>query len=1226
MSALSRSQPLKSGFIVLHGNRSEELAQTVLAWQNQHPLDPLEEEVILVQSSGMAEWFKMTQAQQLGVCSAAKVELPGRFIWRAYRHVLGSQAVPRESPLDKLPMTWRLMPLLPSLLARPEFGPLARYLCPDGLLSPAEAPQIDETRLLQLASQLADLFDQYQNYRTDWLQSWALGQDVLIDPQGQTQKLPPEQHWQPELWRALLGTLSAEQRNTTRPDLHRQVLAHLVTGGDFTERLPRRVVVFGMSHMPASFLETLSALARHCQIILAVPNPCRFYWGDIMEGRELFRTQRQRQARRGGGTAVAIDLQDMHLHAHPLLAAWGRQGRDFVRQLDAFDDAVATQNAFPSLRIDLFDEQVETSDTPMLTRLQQRIRDLEPLTVRHDDAPLAATDRSVVFHVAHSAVRELEVLHDQLLDMLAQAPPANAKPLQPRDIVVMVPDVQDMAAAIRAVFGQYPRHDKRYIPFDIADLSAKTSSPLVQTVAWLLTLPAHRFGLSEWVDLLEVPAVAQRFGIEAEKLPQLTQWMTGAGIRWGLHSAQREQLDLAACGEQNTAWFGLQRMLLGYASGVFHAETESASSAWQGIEPYAEVGGLDAALAGGLAHLFHTLNGWWQRSQERLTPAEWCEHARGLLAAMFKPVDEADAQALAALEEALPKWQRACEQAGLTAALGLPALHQGWMDALQEPSLNQRFRAGGVTFCTLMPMRAIPFEVVCLLGMNDGDYPRRSHRSDFDLMAPRQMFRPGDRSRQHDDRQLMLEALLSARRTLYISWTGRSVRDNSTQPPSVLVSQLRDYMASAWGEAALHSRTTEHPLQPFSRRYFEPAGPEAKGTLTTFAREWRQAHTAHVATPASLPTGTQAPLSLPDVAAPLRVPDVAAPLRALEVSAPLDVKSLERFFKNPVAAYFKERLGVVFWHPEDEPGDTEVFDYNPLEHYKLVQSQTRAWPAPTEAHPLQATIEQQLQALQRAGGLPMKGLGELKKSELQATLTAMAQAWAAVGQDFPRPAERVALGHSHLGVEVRDWLDGLCQNESGQRTWVLLEPRKITRSIQKQRGPDPEKLLRPWLWSLLAAASGHELQGRVVGQDGVLQITPMSSETARTVLDGLLSVWLQGQVAPLPLPFKTALVMSAGGEVQDPAARLKMLADAEKTYAGDDAYTYGDGLVEVNEMCLARVFPDFETLCAATGPEGQTLQSLALAVYGPLHDWARECVTAVAYANQQTDEEALAHD
>ncbi|MEY2783437.1 MAG: exodeoxyribonuclease subunit gamma, partial [Pseudomonadota bacterium] len=370
MSALAPSSSLTPGFLVLHGNRSEDLAQTVIAWQSGHPLAPLEEEVILVQSSGMAEWFKMAQAQQLGVCSAAKVELPGRFVWRAYRQVLGSQAVPRESPLDKLPMTWRLMQLLPSLLAQPAFGPMARYLSPDSRLTPTEVPLNDETRWLQLASQLADLFDQYQNYRTDWLQHWAEGEDVLIDPQGQQVALPSEQLWQPILWRALLGTLSPEQRSTTRPELHRQVLAQMLVGGSFADRLPRRVVVFGMSHMPGAFLETLAALARHSQVILAVPNPCRYYWGDIMDGRELFRTQRQRQARREGSAAKPVDLQDMHLHAHPLLAAWGRQGRDFVRQLDAFDDAVATQQAFPSLRIDLFDEATETADTPMLTRVQ----------------------------------------------------------------------------------------------------------------------------------------------------------------------------------------------------------------------------------------------------------------------------------------------------------------------------------------------------------------------------------------------------------------------------------------------------------------------------------------------------------------------------------------------------------------------------------------------------------------------------------------------------------------------------------------------------------------------------------------------------------------------------------------------------------------------------------------------------------------------------------------
>jgi exodeoxyribonuclease V gamma subunit len=133
-------------------------------------------------------------------------------------------------------------------------------------------------------------------------------------------------------------------------------------------------------------------------------------------------------------------------------------------------------------------------------------------------------------------------------------------------------------------------------------------------------------------------------------------------------------------------------------------------------------------------------------------------------------------------------------------------------------------------------MRAIPFKAVCLLGMNDGDYPRRSPRADFDLMGLPGMSRPGDRSRRDDDRQLMLEALLSARQVLYVSWSGRSVRDNSEQPPSVLVSQLRDEIDLLWGKGTAEGLTTVHPLQPFSRAYFE-----AGSGLQTYAKEWRAA-------------------------------------------------------------------------------------------------------------------------------------------------------------------------------------------------------------------------------------------------------------------------------------------------------------------------------------------------------------------------------------------------
>lgn len=1145
---------------------------TVIAWLQQNPLAPLEEETVLVQSSGMAEWVKMEVAQQTGVCSALSAELPARFLWRVYRQVLGPASVPRESALDKLPLTWRLMRVLPVLVDQPAFAPVAGYLWP--VRSGHEEPEA--SRLLQLCSQLADLFDQYQNYRADWLRLWAAGRDDITAPRGQPQVLAPDQLWQPALWRALLETLTPEQRGSTRAELHHQAIAKLASAQPFHGSLPRRVVAFGMSQLSAYTLEVLAAMAPHTQVVLAVPNPCRFHWGDIMEGRELFKAAHRRHRQRSSVALGSIDFDEMHLHAHPLLAAWGRQGRDFVRQLDAFDDAAATQQAFPTLKLDLFDEESEQATTPMLARIQARIRDLEPLSVKHHDAPLGTDDRSVLFHIAHSAVRELEVLHDQLLELLA-------KPgLQPRDIVVMVPDVQTMAPAIRAVFGQYPRHDRRFIPFDIADLSAKSSSPLIMAVEWLLRLPANRCGLSDLVDLLEVPAVARRFGIEQEKLPQLVQWMTGSGIRWGLHAEHRQTLDLAECGAQNTAWFGLRRMLLGYCAGSL--DNAMASDGWNGIEPYTEVGGLDADLAGALAHLLGALDQWWQWSQSDETPQQWAEHGKWLLQAMFLGFDDADKQALSALSDALSHWSRSCEQAGFDQQVPLAGLRHGWMSALQRPSLDKRFRAGGVTFCTLMPMRAIPFKVVCLLGMNDADYPRRTPRNDFDLMGQPGMFRPGDRARQQDDRQLMLEALLSARQVLYVSWTGFSVRDNSEQPPSVLVSQLRDYIAAAWGTSALQQRTTAHPLQPFSRRYFEEGS-----SLQTYAREWRSAH--------EVPNRDQAT-------------GTSASLIPMEAGVSVDLEGLGRFFRNPVKAFFRDRLGVVFSNPQEEAGDTEAFDLDGLENHQMVQALLENWPAPPKSDDLGSSITADLDGLQRSGSLPMRALGDLKRAELHDSLLAMADAWTQLGQTFPSAAQRIAAEHEHGGVLVRDWIDGVYQSPTGERCWVQLEASKLTTTAGKQVQPRPDKLLGAWLKSLVLACLGDQgrgqpVHGRMVGPDGVLSIQPMDPQTAKESLNTLLEVWWMGQQQPLPLPFKTALTLAASA--QDGQATPDSKAEAVYEGGGD---AMSERMAEVRDMCLARVFPDFETLCETGTSDGLGLLDLAPRVYAPLLQWAAECVTA----------------
>ena len=1062
-------------------------------------------------------------------------------------------------------MTWRLMKVLPDLLEQPDFAPVKSYLRDNS-----------HERDLCLATKLADLFDQYQNYRADWLESWAQGQNVLIHHDARQSDIPADQRWQPQLWRAVLATLQEEQKEAIRPRLHQRALQNLrERPEDYTGRVARRVIVFGMSYMPTSTLQALAALSPYTQVILAIPNPCRYYWGDIMEGRELFKTLRKRQQAKPGADLADITLEDMHNHAHPLLASWGRQGRDFIRLLDEFDNAEQTQAQFKQLRIDLFDDSADTDACPMLLRMQHQIRDLEPIHCQHQNRPLplAADDHSIVFHIAHSRVRELEILHDQLLHLLDPMQFRGEKPpLHPRDIVVMVPDIEVMAPAIRAVFEQYTRNDPRYIPYDIADVSAKSGSPAITALEWLLKLPYQRCGMSELVDILEVPSVSARFGIAVDDLPQLTQWMAGAGIRWGLNEQHRSDLGLQACGEQNSAWFGLQRLLLGYAAGDLPTGIDP-DWGWGQIAPYTEVGGLDAERAGGLAHLLQALIDWVAQSSASAAPPVWAERGRTLLNALFKPSDDTERAVLALLNDALATWLDACDQAGFSDTLVLADFRLAWLEAIEAPSIENKFRAGGVTFCTLMPMRAVPFEVVCLLGMNDGDYPRRAMHSDFDLMREVGQYRPGDRSRQHDDRQLMLEAVLSARRTLYIGWTGRSVRDNSEQPPSVLVSQLRDYLAAWWGKQAVKERTTEHPLQPFSRRYFENGTP-----LLTHAREWHSLHRITEETNhAALSTSSLASFS----------PDA---------KVPLTLNRLTQFLRNPVRVFFRERLSIVFDESAPKNHDVEPFTIGGLEHYQLVQQHINSWQPESNLDTLQSQVAQALQQQRRAGVFQVKALGERQQTRLQTSLENMAQAWVQAHIDYPHTAPRQVVRVEHNNVVLEDWIDQLRTQSSQtvQIAWLRLEPGKLAST---EGNVQPNKLLAVWVRLLAAAAIGHSLHAVIVSEDARLDISPMEIDTAQAQLPLLLDAWLAGMQQPLPVPFKTALAVM---EAQKGTTNPIDLKKAVQVYEGN---THTNIQGEGSEPCLARQFPDFEALQSS----GQ-LQDWAVKLYGPLSQWAKNCV------------------
>ncbi|PAU61588.1 exodeoxyribonuclease V subunit gamma [Pseudomonas sp. PICF141] len=1131
---------LSAGFMVVHGNRLDELRSLVVSWMRRYPLAPLENEIALVQSNGIAQWLKLALAEDpedddtggCGIAAAIDVQLPGSFMWQLYRMVLGRDEIPVKSLLDKAPLTWRLMRLLPQLIDQPHFEPLQRFLTND----------TDLRKRYQLAERLADLFDQYQVYRADWLEDWAEGRHQLRNGRGEAKVLTSANCWQAELWRALLLDVGEQGMAQSRAGVHQRFIERITSLDVAPSGLPSRVIVFGISSLPAQALEALAGLARFSQVLLCVHNPCRHHWADIVADKDLLRHQYKRQARKSG-MPVVLDLQTLHQHAHPLLAAWGKQGRDYINLLDSYDDPNSYRSAFRDGRIDLFSESQPQN---MLNQLQDDILELRPLNETRERWPAVdlKNDESIRFHIAHSAQREVEILHDQLLARFS----ANTD-LRPRDVIVMVPDIDSYAPHIRAVFGQIDRFDPRFIPFTLADQGQRGRDPLLIAVEHLLKLPDSRFPVSEILDLLDVPALRARFGVEERDLPTLHRWIEGAGIRWGMNAEQRARLGLPDELEQNSWRFGLRRMLLGYAVG--------SAGACEGIEPYDEIGGLDAALIGPLVALLDALEVAHQELTQPAAPKQWGARLQALVQLFFLASNEHDDYLLAQLEELRETWLETCESVGLHDELPLTVVREAWLAGLDQGRLSQRFLAGAVNFCTLMPMRAIPFKLVCLLGMNDGDYPRAQPPLDFDLMGSD--YRPGDRSRREDDRYLLLEALLSARDQLYISWVGRSIRDNSERPASVLIGQLRDHLGSGWrlhddNDDLLESMTEEHPLQPFSARYFHEGD-----DLFSYASEWQVLHQAN---------------------------DLATDIEVLEPyiqDEPLSLAQLQDFLRNPVRHFFSQRLKVFFEAAEVPLADEEPFVLDALQRYSLSDSLLEA--ALGQLDQTDQVLEAQAKRLQNSGLLPMAGFGECLQRELIEPLPDLLLRYQQLLALWPTPlTSALPVSLELQGLRLEGWLSGLHQRADGG----LLSVTTIPNSIGSIKARKWHRLTRPWVNHLVACASGMPMTTALVASDDSLLLGPMEEAAASRVLGDLLLAWQTGMRQPLPIAVKTAFAWLAQ---TDP---VKADAAAHKTYEGDGQTTEGE---RSESPALTRQYADYDALIA-----DETFPDWCNALYRPLFE------------------------
>jgi exodeoxyribonuclease V gamma subunit len=1051
----------------------DRLADRLLGQPPDDPFTPVE---VAVQSRGMERWLSHQLAQRLGrpgagISANIAFPFPGKVVTTAAAAALGHRL--EEDPWSPERLVWPLLEVLPALLAQQEARRVAHYL---GALD--GGPGAVDRRTWALAREIADLLDRYALYRPGMVRAWSDGRD--LGPDGSP--LAPAHRWQPLLWRALRERVAAEDPSG-RLD---RAIAALRTEQPLAEPdlLPERVTVFGLSALPPRHLELLRALAARVDVDLYVLTPSPRRW--------------ERLGSAPGDVRPHDDgaLADAPAR-HPLLDSCARLVDDLRVALAGLDHEDRPCPPTPP------------REPRLLDVLQRDLHDDHDRGAPGTDTrphPLGRTDASVQLHACHGPSRQVEVLREVLLGLLVDDPT-----LEPRDVLVMTPDVEEYAPLIGTVFADVER-DTPSLPVRIADRSLRGTNQVAEVLLDLCALADGRVTASAVLDLVGAGPVAANFALTTEELARVTGWVAESGIRWGVDETDRTlsgQPD-----ERVHTWrFGLDRLLVGAA--VADEDDRRVGD----VTPFDDVEGQDVQLLGrfvdAVTGIFDIL--------ERLTGprplGEWAVVLREALDRLVE-LDDADRWRVHEMRRALDDLAELPASTGATPVLELGAVRSLLEQAVDAGRGAAGYETGAVTVCAMVPMRSIPHRVVCLLGADDEAFPRVGRRHGFDLLGHHREV--GDRDRRDEDRFLFLEALLAARDHLVITYTGRDPRTNERRAPAVPVAELLDVLERSatlpagdghHGDDAgrrLRARlVTEHPLQPYSPRNF--GVDEHGGSCPPRSFDQAQLQAAR-----SLQSVDDAGLR-PFVAGSLPPPDEAD-------LAVVRVDELARFLRHPARGLLESRLGLRLREDVTIVRDTEPLDLDFLEQYGV------------GAELLDACLqgrdrERWRDALLARGTVPAGAFGHHEVAVAATRVDALLAEVA--GYDVLHGAEERVLDLAVDGVRVQGTVGGLHGS-----TRLVLQYAKV--------GARHE--LDLWIQHLALAADGRtDVTSRLVGRAGkdkakVVQLAPLAEdpdqagELARQHLGRLLRLRRDGLTRVLPLFEKTSAAYAAKAAGDGPEA------------------------------------------------------------------------------------------
>jgi exodeoxyribonuclease V gamma subunit len=1043
--------------------------------------DPLAPELVAVPTRGMERWLTQRMSSHLGaspgrrdgVCANIQFPFPGRLVTTALAAATGLD--PETDPWQPERSVWPLMQVVDEQLAQPWLTDLARHL--GATDADAEAPRRD--RRFSVVRHIADLYDHYGVRRPEMVLAWARGEDT----DGAGGPLDRAGRWQAQLWRELRARID----RPSRAEQLRAASARLRDQPELID-LPARVSVFGLTRLPATYLQVLSALAAGRDVHLFLLHPSPALWRAVTEVSRLSRGI----ISRGQDPTAALP-------SNRLLASWGQDSRELQLVVGAGGEQIDHHHP------------VEHYAGTLLGRIQADIRNDRspsgpPLPGNRDERPtLAPDDNSLQVHACHGRARQVEVARDAILHLLAQD-----SGLEPRDVIVMCPDIEVFAPLIQATFGAgevYEQDDPDAIPVDarpvdlrvrLADRSLRQANAVLAVLAQLLELAGQRVTASQLLDLAGREPVRRRFGFDDEELARMQDWVKASGIHWGLDAAHREPFKLEAL-DAGTWRAGLNRIMLGVAM------SEEDQRLFTGVLPLDDVESSAIDLAGRFAEFVDRVESALDALSGAKTIGAW---ANAL----------SDASFALTLTSERESWQRSqllrlladvVEEASASGTSGqvsiaLPELRALLADRLRGRPTRANFRTGHLTICTLVPMRSVPHRVICVLGLDDGEFPRKTPRDGDDLILADPHV--GDRDPRSEDRQMLLDALLAAEDHLIITYTGNDERTNIPRPPAVPVAELLDVVDDTVRAQTGPARTqvvVRHPLQPFDRRNFSPGG-VVSGSAWSFDRvalEGARALSAHrEARPRFLPS------PLPDDPAPV-----------------LELENLVAFAERPVRTFLRRRLGVAVGDFNNDIQDSLPVQLDGLAGWGVGQRMLEGLLSGAE---MRASVQAEI----ARGTLPPGRLGIPVVRRLSPLVQRLADAASALGEG-PRSLE-VNLTLSD-GRAVSGAVAGVCDN--------LLRAVTFSRIRAGHR-------LAAWvrLLALTAAHPEEPFEAATVGRArqgagvAVIRIPPLAAdaggrrELALAHLDSFVDVYDRGMREPLPLPCATSAAYAearrAGGD------------------------------------------------------------------------------------------------